>query len=103
MSLDRYKIEKEEDWRGWIDKIPFLQFKEGWKVKVIPPFSGAMARFIVEHNGKSVSVYLDCDNSLGYFSKQVGEPYWEVCPSNWVAMNDTIGLMAFIEAALNES
>lgn len=75
-DLDRYKIEDKEEWREWVKKIPAIEFDHGWKVKVIPPFAGAVARFMVEAGDKSVSVYLDCFDALGYY----GSPYWEVYP-----------------------
>lgn len=75
-NIDRYKIEAEEKWREWSEKVPAIKFDAGWSVKVIPPFAGAMARFLVEANGKSASVYLDCHNALGYMDGA----YWEVYP-----------------------
>ena len=50
-NIDRYKIEAEEKWREWSGKVPAIKFDAGWCVKVIPPFAGAMARFLVEANG----------------------------------------------------
>lgn len=46
--------------------------------KAIPPFGGALVRYRVKDTatGKTVSVYLDCYDLLGYF----GSPYWEVYP-----------------------
>jgi hypothetical protein len=76
--ISRAKVEQEEEWREWIDKIPPLKFKRNWTVRVIPPFAGAIARFIVETEKGRVSVYLDCYEKLGYF----GEPYWEIYPYN---------------------
>ena len=75
--IDRYEIERKEDWRKWIEKIPSIKFPSKWEIKIIPPFGGAMVRFmvIVSHN-RSVSVYLDCYDNLG----GVGEPYWEIYP-----------------------
>ena len=75
-TTERYKLEKNEDWNKWVSLIPEIQLKDGWKLKVIPPFNGAMARFRVLLGEASVSVYLDVDDSLGY----VGEPYWEIYP-----------------------
>jgi hypothetical protein len=90
MSIDRYNLEDEQDWLGWIAKIPALQFDPTWNVKVIPPFGGAVARFLVEKDGVSASVYLDCFDALGYF----GSPYWEVYP-----VNDDVGRCAMGEAS----
>ena len=58
----------------WVEEIPYLKFKEGWEVKIIPPFGGATIRFCVKANDKSVSVYLDCYDQLGIMH----EPYWEI-------------------------
>lgn len=100
-SLKRYEVERNEEWRTWVDKIPHLQFKEDWKVKVIPPFGGAIARFLVEKGGNRVSVYLDCYGILG----AVDEPYWEVYPYEGdvyrVLMNDTDELMKVIAEVLD--
>ena len=75
-TVARLKIERAEDWRTWMDKIPAIQFDADWQVKVIPPFSGAMARFLILKGGKQASIYLDCYDVLGC----VGHPYWEVYP-----------------------
>lgn len=98
--IERYTIEGSEDWRGWCNKIPALQFDPEWAVKIIPPFGGAMARFLVEKDGKTASVYLDCYEALGCF----GEPYWEVHPVDddvaRCAMNDTAELMNLIRQSI---
>lgn len=79
--LERYRIENDEDWRGWCGKAPWLQFPPELEVKIIPPFGGAMARFMVRFAGctdedKHVSVYWDTNDTLGIMSK----PYWEIYP-----------------------
>lgn len=103
MTIKRFEVEKEENWREWCQKIPYIKFKKEWNIKLIPPFAGAMVRFLIEMNNKNVSVYLDCYDGLGYF----GEPYWEVYHVDdyvgRVAMNDVDGLMALIETSLNEN
>ena len=70
----RIRYEMDRGWRKWRDKIPTLQFPDGWKVRIIPPFVGATVRFVAE----GISVYLDCHDSLGC----VGEPYWEIHPAD---------------------
>lgn len=73
----RLKIEDEENWRGYIKSMPFIQFSADWKVSIIPPFAGAIARFRVKLPSGSVkSVYFDPFNRLGCED----EPYWEVHP-----------------------
>ena len=100
-NIDRYKIESDESWREWASKVPAITFDAGWLVKVIPPFAGAMARFIVEHNEKKASVYLDVNDSLGYMQK----PYWEVYPvdgdTGRCSMGDTDELLALIRRAID--
>lgn len=72
----RAQVEQAYEFMKWRDQIPSLNFDKDWNVKIIPPFAGAIVRFLVEHNGKHVSCYLDCYDELGYY----GEPYWEIYP-----------------------
>lgn len=74
----RIDVEVDENWREICDQVPYLSFQPDWKVKVIPPFGGAMARFVIEKNGKSISVYYDTMDRLGF----VGQPYFEAYPIN---------------------
>ena len=60
----------------WRDKIPTLNFPSEWNVQIIPPFGGAIVRFVVKSNDKEISVYLDGYDILGYR----GQPYWEAYP-----------------------
>jgi len=98
-----YDVEDAFRWDEWIPHIPELSFPSEWKVKVIPPFAGAMARFQVTYQGSFASIYLDVYEILGCF----GEPYWEVYPVNGdvgrVAMADTTGLIEMITASLAET
>lgn len=91
------------DARGWCGKIPFIPFKQGWLIKVIPPFAGAVARFLVSKDGKKyVSVYLDCYSQLGICNY----PYWELFPYDGDTfrcdMNEVDRLVEAIEISLNE-
>lgn len=74
----RYDVESAEKWRDFIPPIPFIKFPKDWQVKIIPPFGGAVVRFIVKLPDSEVtkSVYLDCFDRLGI----MGCPYWEVYP-----------------------
>ena len=95
--------EKAYEARAWCDKIPFIPFKQGWLVKVIPPFAGAVARFLVSRDGKTyTSVYLDCYSQLGFCDS----PYWEVYPYDGDTfrcdMNEVNSLVDAIECSLNE-
>ena len=86
-SVDRFvekmlliaQVDQIKEYKKWAGKIPSLKFPIDWNITIIPPFAGAMVRFRVSKDncpGKEVSVYLDCDDSLG----SVGQPYWEIYP-----------------------
>jgi hypothetical protein len=74
----RMTIEDKHEWRKWCLEIPFIDFPEEYSIQAIPPFGGAVARFVVKHKelNRTISVYLDCYDQLGIF----GEPYWEMYP-----------------------
>jgi hypothetical protein len=100
-EMQRHEIERYESWLEWTKKIPHLRFEKEWKVQIIPPFGGAIARFIVENtSGKRCSIYLDVFDKLGY----VGEPYWEVydfeTEPEIFLMEDTDGLLDYIKELL---
>jgi len=104
-SMERYRIEDEENWRELMPQIPFIPFKAGWEVAVIPPYAGAVARFLVREtaNPKSrVSVYLDWFDKLGC----VGKPYWEVYPIDGdvqrCLLNEVDDLVQIISRSLEE-
>jgi hypothetical protein len=101
--VDRYKLEEEEQWRDWINKIPTIKFPKEWNIKIIPAFGGAMARFMVQVTDKaSVSVYLDVYDRLGFF----GSPYWEVYPVDddcyRIPMNNTNELINIIKKSIRQ-
>jgi len=62
--------------KKWAEQIPYISFPAEWKVKIIPPFGGAVIRFYVMQETAKVSAYLDCYDNIGY----CGEPYWEIYP-----------------------
>lgn len=98
----RYKMEKLYEWDKWRVEIPYLKFKPEWEVKVIPPVTGAVVRFLVKKGESIISTYLDCYGELGCF----GEPYWEIYPYvngdvYRCAMNETESLIDAIEQSLN--
>ena len=116
-TLKRFEVEFDENWRERIKEIPRLSFPHNWEIKIIPPFGGAMARFIVivkdqTDSEKSVSVYLDMDSALGYYGDK---PYWEIYPIcvyegldeklfgdvERFAMDDTDGLIKGIAKAID--
>lgn len=80
--FDRCDIEREEEWRKWCEDMPYLHFDSEWEVKVIPPFGGALARFVVKKGNKSVSVYFDTACRLGWYAGKDGNPmpYFEIYP-----------------------
>lgn len=76
-KLDLHRVEDSFEWRKWAEEIPFIKWPSDWEVKAIPPFAGAIIRYHIKtKNCKSVSVYLDCYDCLGF----VNQPYWEVYP-----------------------
>ena len=95
-------VENIQEYRKWADKIPAIKFPSDWCVQIIPPYGGAIVRFIVQRYGckNKVSVYLDCYDRLGY----VGRPYWELYPYKGVtyccAMEDIDELLDIIDYAL---
>jgi hypothetical protein len=81
MSADQYmnrlQIEHDENWRGLVGAMPYIEFPAGWAVSIFPPFGGLQARFRVRlPSGETRSVYADFFERAGYF----GQPYWEVYP-----------------------
>jgi len=100
LELRRFRIEDEEKWREIIEDIPALNFKKEWNVRIIPPFSGAMARFWIDYNNKWVSVYLDWYGRLGVMD----QPYYEVYDGeNTIRylLNETDKMMDDIDKILN--
>ena len=79
MITERYIIEHTEKWREICSQIPFIRFDPEWEIAVIPPFAGAVVRFLIRDPllpNSNVSVYLGWFDALGC----VGKPYWEVYP-----------------------
>lgn len=76
-SFARFELERAEGWRECVAAMPALSFPSDWGVAIIPPFAGAMARFLVSQGKARVSVYADFYDALGCF----GSPYWEIHPS----------------------
>ena len=80
--------ETHHNWREWMKILPTFSFPANYVVKIIPPFAGAIIRFVVglaENKDASVSVYLDGYNELGLWQTELtGDPYkdayWEIYP-----------------------
>lgn len=75
-DLSKYKRDSEFC-KISFELMPELQFPSSWKIKMMWPFGGAAARFIVIKGECRVSVYADYDASLGCMDY----PYWEIYPS----------------------
>lgn len=100
LKLARDEVESKETWRKLSQSIPAIQFPPEVSVKIIPPFCGATARFIVIYKDKSISVYLDHFSRLGCMD----EPYWEAYPINGDCdryhIDDVAGLVQAIKTEL---
>lgn len=57
-------------------ELPFLPVKENWLIKPIANFAGSVSRLLItnKEQTRTVSVYADVYDKLGY----VGKPYYEV-------------------------
>ena len=73
-SLMLSKVEQMHDFRGWARKLPAFHFDKEWDVTIIPPFAGAIIRFIIDYNGKYVSVYFDAYSELGWVCDENEQP-----------------------------
>lgn len=99
-----HEMEGSFEWEKWRNEIPFIPIYKDWEIKVIPPFCGAVVRFLVrEPGGDDISVYLDCYDVLGCF----GSPYWEIYPAadgdvERYKMEDVDGLLDGLERALEK-
>jgi hypothetical protein len=97
------KRDQEYESNKWMKEIPFIPFKQNWKVKPIPPFGGAVVRFFVSLDEINyISVYLDCYSMLG----ACDTPYWEIYPYNddtyRCGINDVDKLVNAIDHALHQ-
>ena len=89
------------EWRKWMKEIPEITLPPGYSFVPIPPYRGAIVRFLVRKNDRQVSVYLDCYDMLGFMQK----PYWEIYPAKdgdteRYDMNDVEELVKGIVGAL---
>lgn len=106
LRMQRFEIEEKEDWDGWCARIPAISMKPDWRVRILPPFSGAMVRFSIRRGEASVSVYLDVFERLGCFGHgDEPVPHWEIWPAadgdNWrCPMEDVDALLDAIEDSL---
>lgn len=93
--------EQKMGFLDWSRRIPKLTFHSSWEVKIIPPFGGAMVRFVAYKGDLQCSVYLDCHSNLG----AVNEPYWEAYPFQEdtfrCMLDETEKLMFVLSCVLN--
>ena len=110
LYLKRSEIETAEKWREWCKRMPDLQFDADWKVRIIPPFAGALARFIVSKGDKHVSVYFDAYSQLGFMYDENDNPipYFEIYPApdtddvRRYYLNETDAMLGDIRKVLND-
>lgn len=104
-------ISGKHEWNRWREELPYIKWPKSWLVKAVPPFGGAIIRYLITLEGLDdrISVYLDCYNRLGYFWDASGSnpaPYWEVYPVEGdvyrCPMNDIDRLLKGIRAGLRE-
>jgi hypothetical protein len=100
-----YEMNQLFEWEKWGREIPYIPLKRGWKIKVTPPFGGAVVRFMVSKGDDYVSVYLDCYDKIGCMDNK---PYWEIHPSEdgdcerfW--MNEIDELVDGIDRSFNQN
>jgi hypothetical protein len=91
------------EWHKWAKEIPALNFPPEWKIRIIPPYLGAIIRFVVVTEFGEVSIYLDAYDNLGGMGML---PYWEIYPGesgdpDRFMMNETTELIEGIKKAIN--
>lgn len=106
-TISRSRIEINEKWREWCNKIPAIRFDSDWDIKIIPPFGGAITRFTAAKNDKYVSVYLDVFSKLGLMYDNAGDPipYYEVYDGEDTQrfyLDETDEMMDYIRKILNK-
>ena len=94
-------LANEKEYHKWQEEIPNISFPSDWEIRIIPPFGGAIVRFLAIKGDRQVSVYLDCYDRLGIY----GSPYWEIYPNtsgdvDRLSMNDVDGLLQGIKESL---
>jgi hypothetical protein len=104
--IKRYQVEEEYEFDRWVKEIPYLTFPADWGVKIIPPFNGAIVRFLVKKGNASASIYMDGYSELGCFGYTAPEPYWEIYPYEGdvyrVALQNTDELLKVIAESIDQ-
>ncbi|MDR6664011.1 hypothetical protein [Rhizobium sp. 1399] len=73
---ERIPLERKERWQEIASSMPYVPVRGDWKVRILPPTMGAIARFHVMRGEAHVSVYYDEYCRLG--GRDDG--YWEISP-----------------------
>ena len=105
-SLMLSKVEQMHDFRGWSHKLPAFHFDKEWDVKIIPPFAGAIIRFVIDYNGKHVSVYFDAYSELGWMYDEDEQPipyfeYYDGVDTHRYYLDESEQMMTDIREFLN--
>lgn len=101
-----HQLEDALDYGRWMRELPFMEIPAGFKIKVVPPWHGAVVRFWIQKADavdmeKCISVYFDSRNVLG----SMDQPYYEAysiddeCQRYFVGEEDK--MMADIVRELN--
>lgn len=98
--------ERVQESRKWAKEIPIFHFEKEWDVQIIPPFSGAVIRFCINHNDKHVSVYFDAYSELGYMYDEDNNPipyfeYYDGEDCYRYLINESEAMMEDIKKFLN--
>ncbi|UFS81545.1 MULTISPECIES: hypothetical protein [Rhizobium] len=73
---ERIPLERKERWQELALSMPYIPVRGDWKVRILPPTMGAIARFHVMRGEAHVSIYYDEYCRLGGWN----EGYWEIWP-----------------------
>lgn len=100
LFVKRVEIEAEQEWDRVRQELPWLNFPPHLCVKIVPPFMGAMVRFLVKNpvTGDTASVYYDEWGMLG-----ADRQYWEVYvhgDTTRFERDDVVAMMNFIDNQL---
>lgn len=94
------KYGRDAYYRRWVSQIPYIPFDPKWDVRAVPPWGGALVRYLIAFRGAKVSVFLDGDNSLGCGPEPA---YWEVYPFQGDVFRCCIDETEVLASAIKES
>ena len=74
------QAENIQHYRKWCKELPALHFEKEWDVMILPPYAGAIIRFVIRYKDKAISVFFDANSRLGYMYDENEEPipYYEM-------------------------